>query len=82
MKSGQYIYWKICQYSCATNAEENDENQPEPVLEYDELTISWEFTIHTDRNLNANSPEILIRDSKENMSSQRNGSASVKEYNK
>ena len=34
------------------------------VVENDKATILWDFTIHTDRTIRANRPDIVVRDKK------------------
>ena len=41
-------------------------NTPQPVVETDNATILWDFVIHTDRRIDANKPDILIKDHKNN----------------
>ena len=42
------------------------ENKPEPVVETESATILWDFAIRTDRKINANKPDITIKDHKNN----------------
>ena len=35
------------------------------MIENDKATILWDFTIHTDRTIRANRPDIVVRDKKE-----------------
>ncbi len=64
----QFLHWKICKhYSVETNSNWY-EHHPEPVTEGSDLTITilWDLTIHTDRTVQANRPDILIKDRKNN----------------
>ena len=38
------------------------EHKPETVTENEEVTILWDLQIHTDRELSANKPDIVIKD--------------------
>ena len=42
------------------------EHTPQPVTESTEVTILWNFTINTDRKIEANQPDITIKNSEEN----------------
>ena len=59
---GQYLHWRICQHYNAPYAEHWYEHHPEPVTEGNGVTILWDLTIHTDRSINANRPEIVVKD--------------------
>ena len=41
------------------------EHTPQPVIESTEVTILWDFTIHTDRKIYADRPDIIIKDHRE-----------------
>ena len=62
---GQYLHWRICQHYNAQHAEHWYEHHPEPVTEANDATILWDFTIHTDRSVKANRPDITVKDHKE-----------------
>ena len=58
--------WKIFKdYSIDSNANWY-EHDPEPVTEGNDVTILWDFTIHTDRTIQANQPDIVIKDKENN----------------
>ena len=61
----QYLHWKICQHYNPQHAEHWYEHHPEPVMEENDATILWDFTIHTDRSVKANRPDITVKDLKE-----------------
>ena len=42
------------------------EHKPEPVVETESATILWGFSIYTDRKIDANKPNIAIKDHKSN----------------
>ena len=62
---GQYINWKICQHYKAPYAKNWYEHKPQKVVESESVTILWDFSIHTDRAIQANIPDITIKDYKE-----------------
>ena len=47
-----------------SNAEHWYEHHPEPVTEGNGVTILWDFTIHTDKSIKANRPDIIVKDCK------------------
>ena len=61
---GQYFHWTICKYYEAPYARNWYEHHPEPVTEGDQVTILWDFPIHTDRTIKANRPDIVVKDLK------------------
>ena len=60
----QYIHWNICRTAGMNVAAKWYEHRPEPVQENEELSVLWDFTIHTDRKINANRPDITVKDRK------------------
>ena len=42
------------------------EYDPPPVVDNDKVTILWNFPIHTDRTINANKPDIVVKDKLKN----------------
>lgn len=59
---GQYIHWKICQHFKAPHSKNWYEHKPEAVVETKNATILWDFPIQTDRKIDANKPDITIKD--------------------
>ena len=65
-KVGRYLHWKICKES---NISVNDKwytHTPQGVTENSDVCILWDFSIHTDRTVSANRPDIIIKDKKQN----------------
>ena len=85
---GQYLHWRICQHYNAQHAENWHEHHPEPVTEGNDATILWDFTIHTDRSVKANRPDITVKDHEErtclsiDMTVPSDRNVSLKEYEK
>ena len=50
----QYFHWKICKHYEAQHAENWYENKPEAITETDNVTVLWDYSIQTDRKINAN----------------------------
>ena len=64
-RAAQYLHWKICLHYSIDVSTNWYEHNPQPVTEGDNVTILWNFTIHTDRTIKANRPDITIKDKKE-----------------
>ncbi|XP_063591903.1 uncharacterized protein LOC134768991 [Penaeus indicus] len=62
---GQYLHWTICNSYNIKTCEHWYEHKPEPVVEGENATLLWDFSIHTDRTIQANRPDIIIKDFKE-----------------
>lgn len=63
---GQYLHWKICRHFSINTKDNWYEHHPEPVTEGQDVTILWDFPIHTDRTIQANRPDIVVKDKKNN----------------
>ena len=63
-KMGQYLHWRTCQHYNAPYAEHWYEHHPAPVTEGNGVTILWDFTMHTDRSVEANWSDIIVKDYK------------------
>ena len=62
---GQYIHWKMCQHYGKNVPNKWYEHHPEPVTQIGDTTILWDFSIHTDRTIKANRPDITVRNKKD-----------------
>ena len=58
---GQYIHWKICNHYNIETPEKWYEHKPLPVVDTPEVTIIWDFLIRTDRTIQVNRPDIVIK---------------------
>ena len=63
-KAAAYIHWKTCQHYNVQVSNEWYEHEPATVTENKEATILWDMQIHTDREIAANKPDIVIKDHK------------------
>ena len=61
-KAAAYIHCKACQHYSIEVPQRWYEHKPETVTENEEATILWDMQIHTDRELSANKPDIVIND--------------------
>ena len=85
---GQYLHWTICNHYRLSTPINWFEHHPQPVVEGENLSILWDFSIHTDRISQANRPDIIIKDFKEqtclliDMSTPTDQNIAVKEFDK
>ena len=63
---GQYLHWKICKHFSIGTQGNWYEHHPAPVTEGKDTTVLWDFPIHTDRTIQANRPDIIIKDKTNN----------------
>ena len=63
---GQYLHWKICRHYSISTPSNWYEHHPDPVTEGKDVSILWDFPIHTDRTIQANRPDIVIKDKRNN----------------
>ena len=62
---GKYIHWKLCKHYGIKTVKNWYEHNPDPVTEIGDITILWDFSIHTDRTIKANRPDIVIKNKTE-----------------
>ena len=58
---GQYIHWCLCKNFCLPHERNWWEHKPPKVIENKNATILWDFDIHTDRTIQANRPDIAVK---------------------
>jgi hypothetical protein len=61
-KAASYIHWSICKEHNITVADKWYEHDPPKVINDENITIMWDCTIHTDRQIKANRPDIVVKD--------------------
>ena len=87
-KMGQYLHWRICQHNNVPHAEHWYEHHTGPVMEGNDATILWDFTIHTDRSVKVNRSDIVVKCQQEksclliDMTVPSDRNLSIKEYEK
>ena len=64
-KAAAYLHWKICRKYDIETTTKWYEHQPKTVTDNNDVTILWDMPIHTDREIKANKPDIVIKDKKE-----------------
>ena len=62
---GLFLHWKICKSYKIETCEYWYEHKPQPVVEGDNVTVFWDFPIRTDRTIQANRPDTIVKDFKE-----------------
>ena len=65
-QAAAYIHWNICKHYNVPAAEKWYE--PNTVTENDECTILWDMPIHTDCEIKANRPDIIVKDKEQKQS--------------
>ena len=85
---GQYLHWGICREYQIDVHQHWYEHKPLPVVNSEDVTILWDFPINTDRTIEANRPDIVIKDHKSktctliDMSIPTDKNIAVKEFEK
>ena len=59
---GQYLHWKICKHYDLPTDRNWYNHKPKPVVENEKAIILWDFPINTDRTIQANRPDIIVKD--------------------
>ena len=59
---GQYLHWCICKHYSIETSPNRFEHPTPPVIETKNVIILWDFTVHTDRTILSNRPDIIIKD--------------------
>ena len=60
-RSGQYIHWCLCNNFRLPHEGNWWEHKAPKVIENKNATILWHFDIHTDRKVQANRPDIVVK---------------------
>ena len=60
-KVAAYVHWNICRNFDIKVPDKWYEHQPEPVIEHQKATILWDLPVHTDREIKANRPDIILK---------------------
>ena len=63
--SSKFIHWTLCKQYEIPHTEKWYECMPELVVERKNVTILWDFIVHTDRKIDANRPDIIIKNYEE-----------------
>ena len=85
---GEYIHWKICNHYNIETPNKWYEHKLLPVMDTPKVIILWDFPIKTDRIIQANRPDIVIKHNQSkrcqltNTSVSSDSNISVKEFEK
>ena len=60
------MHWKICKLYTIAVTSKWCEHKPNTVVEGKDVVALWDMPIHTDKEITANRPDIVIRDKLEN----------------
>ena len=60
----RYVHWEVCKHFNITVADKWYDHEPLSVLENEQVNILYDFSIHTDRFIRANRPDIVVKDKK------------------
>ena len=61
-KAASYIYWKISKAFNLSVADKWYNRGPDTVVCNDQVTLIWDMEVHTDKEIKANKPDIIIKD--------------------
>ena len=61
-KAAAYIHWAICREHNIQVTDKYYEHQPKTVTENHNITVLWDMPVQTDRQINANRPDIIVKD--------------------
>ena len=64
-KAAAYIHWNICQHFQIPTTTKWYEHAPETVIENEDVSILWDMPVHTDKEIKANRPDIIVKNKKE-----------------
>ena len=57
----KFIHWTLCKHYEILHTEKWYEHTPEPVVEGKNVTMLWDFNVHTDRKIDVNRSDIIIK---------------------
>jgi hypothetical protein len=61
------LHYSICKTLGTETTDKWYKHTPEPVYEEGDVTVLWNKAVHTDREVTANRPDIIIKNKKEKM---------------
>ena len=62
-KAASYIHWRISKaFKKLPVADKWYNHSPETVVSNDQVTLIWDMQVHTDKEIKANKPDIIIKD--------------------
>ena len=61
----KFIHWALCKHYEIPRTKKWYEHTPEPVVERKNVSMLWDFTVHTDRKIDANRTDIITKNQEE-----------------
>ena len=61
-QAASYMHWKVCKEFGLPAADTWYNHNPETVISSGQVTLIWDMQIHTDKEIKANKPDIIIKD--------------------
>ena len=58
----QHLHWKICNHFKVSTKKNWYEHHPKPITDCPNFMILWDFQIQTNRTIQANRPDIVVKD--------------------
>ena len=65
----KFIYWTVYKHFKVPHTEKWYEHIPKPVVGGKNVTIPWDFIVHTDRKIDASRLDIIIKNMKNELAS-------------
>ena len=62
---GKYHLSSAGYYYCYNNNNNNNTHMPKPVYEEGDVIVLWNQAVHTEREVTANRPDVIIKNKKE-----------------
>ena len=61
-----HLHYSVCKALLIETTDKWYTHMPKPVCEEGDVTVLWTQAVHTDREVTANRPDIIIKNKKEN----------------
>ena len=61
-QAASYMHWKVCKEFGLPAADTWYSHNPETIISSGQVTLIWDMQIHTDKEIKANKPDIIIKD--------------------
>ena len=59
-----HLHYSVCKVLCIETTDEWQTHMPKPVYEEGDVRVLWNQGVHTDREVTANRPDIIIKNKK------------------
>ena len=61
-QAASYMHWKVCKEFGLPAADIWYNHNPETVISSGQVTLIWDMQVRTDKEIEANKPDIIIKD--------------------